>query len=185
MTVLIAAAVLDAALALAGILFTVRRRLPAQPDELCRIGETKMTLVLGALMALLSVFMLYSKFNDASVAGTGADSWVFVGALSVLCMAGAAFTLPFTLVKTVVAFPDHALYRSVLGEEKTISWKQVAGMKSGMLSKSLKITAADGTVITVNGDTAQYKKFVAAIKDLVRPAAGRELLENLESRMRF
>ena len=185
MTVLIAAAVLDAVLALAGILLTVRRRLPAQPGELCRIGETKTTLVMGALLAVLSVFMLYGKYANAAVAGTGADSWLFAGALSVLCMAGAAFALPFTLVKTVVAFPDHVVYRSVLGAEKRIDWKQVTGMKTGMLNKSLRITAADGTVITVNGDTGEYKKFVSAAKELVKPASGRRLLEDLEARMRF
>lgn len=185
MQYLYVAVITDILLIIASIVFAVKKHLPHQDNELCRLSETKMTVVLGFLMAAVGVAIAYMKILDPTLAGEDKSSYLFVSGFSVICALGAVFTVLFTYVKVMIAFSDKLCYVSFVGKEKSIAWNDITGITGRPMSKSIKITATDGSVITVNGSYGQYKKFVETIQDCVKPLRGKELLENLERRMNF
>ena len=156
---------------LAGTAVIAVRSQPRDYGLVC-LRETWMTTVLALMLIALGLAVCAMKLIDPSLAGEEADSWWFAAGFNLVCQVLGDFTLLFALSKKVVAFADRIETISVVRVEKA------------PMSRSVKLTDRQGNVISINGESRDYAKFAQLAKEKIRPAQGRELLEQVESRLR-
>ena len=156
-----------------------------EPDEraLASVGETATTLVWTALLLVTAVIVWWAKLSNPATAGTDASSWYFVAVLGVVCVAGACFTLLFTLVKRVYATETGIWATDAFGRVTRIAWADVKGVTPNQLSKSVKVEAVDGTVVSINGGTKAYRAFVEVAARKTPKNRGAKQLAEIERRL--
>lgn len=176
----------SAALSLVLLIGTAVLAVRSQPKDygLVCLRETWMTTVLALMLIALGLAVCAMKLIDPTLAGEEADSWWFAAGFNLVCQLLGDFTLLFALVKKVVAFDDRILVISVLGKRREVAWEDVTRVEKSPMSRSVKLTDRRGDTISINGESRDYAKFAQLAKDKIRPAQGRELLEQVESRLR-
>ena len=168
---------------LAGTAVIAVRSQPRDYGLVC-LRETWLTTVLALMLIALGLAVCAMKLIDPSLAGEEADSWWFAAGFNLVCQVLGDFTLLFALSKKVVAFADRIETISVLGKRREVAWEDVVRVEKAPMSRSVKLTDRQGNVISINGESRDYAKFTQLAKEKIRPAQGRELLEQVESRLR-
>ena len=180
---LYASLALSAAILIAAAVLIARNQ-PSDKGLAC-LCETWMTAVLGGMLVLIGIAACIMKLIDPAVAGEEQDSYLAVAGINVVCQGLGAFCLLFTFVKKVIAFDDHVLTISTFGKRREVLWKDIVKAEKPVLSRAVKLTDKSGNTVTVNGDAKAYAQFVDIAKQKIRPRQGKELLDQVESRLRL
>lgn len=169
---------------LAAAAVLIARSQPEDKGLIC-LRETWMTTVLGAMLVLIGIAACVMKLVDPAVAGEDRNSYLSVAGINLVCQGLGAFCLLFALVKKVIAFDDHVLTISSFGKCREVLWKDIVKVEKPVMSRAVKLTDRSGGVVTVNGDAKAYARFVELAKGRIRPAQGKDLLNQVESRLRL
>ena len=173
----------SAALVVATVWVLAARR--GRPDErpLASVGETATTLIWTALLLVAAGMVWWAKLSNPATAGTDASSWYFVAVLGAVCVAGSCFTLLFALVKRVYATEEGIWATDAFGRVTRIAWGDVKGVTPNQLSKSVRVEAVDGTVVSVNGGTKAWRAFVEVAARKTPKSRGARQLAEIERRL--
>lgn len=148
------------------------------------VRETSMTIFMGVMLLAIAFFVGYMKLSDAAVAGTDEKSYYFTAGLTLLCGLLGSFTILFGALRRVVVYENRVAAYSPFGVRKEIPWNQIVRVDKGIMSKSLRLTAADGRAISVSGKPEDYERFTAFAQKHITRATGELLLSQTESRLR-
>lgn len=159
----------------------------SQPKDkgLACLGETWMTAVLGLMLVAMGFAVCAMKLIDPTVGGEEESSYLFVAGFNLVCQLLGCFALLFTYVKKVIAFEDHLLVISTFGKDREVLWKDIVKVEKAVTSRTIKLTDKDGRVVSVNGSAKAFARFADIAKEKIRPRQGKELLNQVESRLRI
>ncbi|MBU9726005.1 hypothetical protein [Diplocloster modestus] len=158
------------------------RNQPKERGELC-LHETWMTAFLGVLLVVMGFVICWMKLTDANTAGTGAASYLFVAGFQLVSQLLGTFCMLFTFVKKTLITSDRIIIISFMGKTSELKWEDVVRVDKPMTKKALKFTLKNGDVITLGGESKEFARFVEIAKEKIRPAQGRELLNQIETRL--
>lgn len=180
---LIRASIVISAVAALAALFWILKCHP-QENGIFAVRETSMTIFMGIMLLTIGLFVGYMKLSDAAVAGTDEKSYFFTAGLTLLCSLLGSFTMLFGALRRVVVYENRIEAYSPFGICTEIFWNQIVRVDKGIMSKSIRLTAADGRAVNVSGKPKDYERFTAFARKHITQAKGELLLSQTENRLR-
>lgn len=168
---------------LAATIALILKRRCKDSGILC-IRETWMTAVLGLMVVVLGFAMPVMKLVDPSLMGTGSTSVWYVIGFSLACHLMGDFVLLFSLVKCAVLYEDRAVEYGPFGDQSVIYWDDVVRVEKPMMKSAYVLRDRNGNTISVGGDKKASQQFVDFAKEKVKNASGKDLLHQVEHRLK-
>ncbi|MCD8197145.1 MAG: hypothetical protein LUE24_08325 [Lachnospiraceae bacterium] len=181
-SILYASMALSLAAVIAAVILAIRKQ-PKERGQMC-LRETWMTAVLGVMLIALGYVVCAMKLMDETVAGTGMNSWLFVAGFQLVSQLLGAYSLLYAFVKKTQVFEERIELISAFGSVKTVYWDDIVKVDKSMLGRSLKLTTKDKEIVSISGDSAKFREFAGYAVKRIRPAEGKALLKQIETRMR-
>jgi hypothetical protein len=184
MPILLISAVIAIAVILSAIVLIRVRQPKQQEGELLRLAETSFTAVMAVMMIALAFFILYMKFNNSSLGGTGSTSYYFVAGFAVLCATAGSGILLFTFLKKIIAFEDRVASVSIFGEIDELRWNEITEVKVTPLSNKITLIGKN-TRMAAGGEPKSYKEFLKIANKKIKHAVIGDMLEKQLDRFLF
>ncbi len=163
------------------IAFT-RRSAPEAGEEL-RIREHWMTILLGAaLWAEAGVLLFYAVTQPEAVfhsQNTVINTCIFLALSAVL---GSGMIL-YGTVKCILVTKEHIVSVNLLGQRTTIAWNQISAVQQ-TAGKRMTLQDKNGEKISVGGNRAIFRSFVALASQRVPAVVAGDTIANLKTALK-
>ena len=161
------------------------RRKSYKTDEkvLASANEAPVTVILSLFCLGLSYFLIFSKGTDATVAGTDAQSYWFIGAFSVVSTLLGCYSLLYTYVIKCVILPDRLTAVDPFGISRDFYWNEIDSVSIPALTRNIRIKSGKGSCTVRSGNIKQYKNFIGILKDFIPRNSGADVVSDLYHRL--